>query len=102
MEADLHNPVRLEVVKSDMPDVRGVGYLKDGGAALLCQREKGLLLVDFEDKIVLRPSRLRDRASVDELTKRNLSCQGTVKLLKEKLTQHLQIERLRGLPDNSG
>ena len=53
MEANLHNPVRLEVVKSELPDIRGVGYLKDGGAALLCQREKGVLVVDLEDKIVL-------------------------------------------------
>ena len=69
-------------------------YLKEVGAAILCQRDVGLLVVDLKDKIVLRPARLRDRASlVNELTKRNLSCQGTVKVLKERLTQHLQIER---------
>ena len=57
LEADLHNPVRLEVVKSELPDVR-VLCLKDGGVALLCQREKDFdLVVDLEDKIVLRPSR---------------------------------------------
>ena len=94
MEADLHNPVRLEVVKSELPDVRGVCYPKDFRAALLCQREKGLFVVDLEDKIVLRPARLRDRASVvDELTKRNLSCEGTVKVLQERLAHYLQIER---------
>ena len=70
VEADLHNPVRLEVVISELPDVQGVCYLKDVGAALLCQCKKGLLVVDLEDKIVHRPARLRDRASVvDELTK---------------------------------
>lgn len=94
VEADLHNPVRLEVVKSGLPEVRSVCYLKEVGAAILCQRDIGLLVVDLEDKIVLRPARLRDRASlVNELTKRNLSSQGTVKLLKERLTEHLQIER---------
>ena len=100
VEADLHNPVRLEVVKSGLPDVRSVCYLKEVGAAILCQRDIGLLAVDLEDKIVLRPARLRDRASlVNELTKRNLSCQGTVKVLKERLTQHLQIERQALQPD---
>ena len=94
VEADLHNPVRLEVVKSGLPDVRSVCYLKEVGAAILCQRDTGLLVVDLEDKIVLRPARLRDRASlVNDLTKRNLSSQGTVKVLKERLTEHLQIER---------
>jgi hypothetical protein len=94
VEVDLHNPARLEVVKSGLPDVRSVCYLKEVGAAILCQRDTGLLVVDLEDKIVLRPARLRDRASlVNELTKRNLSSQGTVKVLKERLTEHLQIER---------
>ena len=94
VEVDLHNPARLEVVKSGLPDVRSVCYLKEVGAAILCQQDKGLLVVDLEDKIVLRPARLRDRASlVNELTKRNLSSQGTVKVLKERLTEHLQIER---------
>ena len=56
--------------------------LKDVGAVILCQRDIGLLVVDLEDKIVLRPARLRDHASlVNELTKRNLSYQGTVKVL---------------------
>ena len=36
VEVDLHNPVRLEVVKSVLPDVRSVCYLKEVGAAILC------------------------------------------------------------------
>ena len=56
--------------------------------------EKGLLVVDLEGKIVLRPARIRDRTSiVDELTKRNLSCDRTVKVLKERLAPYLQTER---------
>ena len=39
----------------------------------MCQR--GLLVADLKDMIVLRPARLWDYASlVNELTKRNLSC----------------------------
>lgn len=94
VEADLHNPVRLKVVKPGLPDVRCVCYLKEVGAAILCQRDKALIVVDLEDKIVLRPARLPNRASVvNELTKRNLSCQGTVEVLKERLTKHLRTER---------
>ena len=101
VEADLHNPVRLEVVKSGLPEVRSACYLKEVGAAILCQRDIGLLAVDLEDKILLRPDGLRDHASlVNELTKRNLSCQGTVKVLKERLTQLLQIERQALQPDS--
>ena len=93
VEADLHNSVRLEVVKLGLPNVRSVCYLKEVGAAMLCQRDTGLLVIDLEDKIVLGPARLRDRASlVNELTKRNLSSQGTVKVLKERLTEHLHFE----------
>ena len=62
VEADFHNPVRLGVIKSDLPDVRSVSYMKEVGAAILCQRDKALIVVDLEDKIVLRPARLRDRA----------------------------------------
>ena len=51
--ADLHNPVCLEVVKSGLPEVRCVCYLKEVVAAILCQRHLGLLVVDLEDKIVL-------------------------------------------------
>lgn len=94
VEADLHNPGRLDVVKSGLPEVRSVCYLKEVGAAILCQQDIGLLVVDLRDKIVLQTARLRDRASlVNELMKRNLSYQGTVKVLKERLTEHLQIER---------
>ena len=53
VEADLHNPVRLDVVKSGLPEVRSACYLKEVGAAILCQRDIGLLAVDLEDKIVL-------------------------------------------------
>ena len=69
------------MVKSGLTDVWSV-CLKDVEAVILCQRDIGLLVVDLEDKIVLRPARLRDHASlVNELTKRNLSYQGTVKVL---------------------
>lgn len=43
VDADLHNPVCLEVVKSGLPDVGSVCYLKEVGAAILCQRDDCLL-----------------------------------------------------------
>jgi len=35
VEADLHNPVRLEVVQSGLPEVQSMFYLKEVGAAIL-------------------------------------------------------------------
>ena len=82
VEADLHNPVCLEVVKSKLPEVRSVCYVKEVGAAILCQRGIGLFVVDLEHNIVLRPARLQDRTSlVNELMRRKVSSQGTVKVL---------------------
>lgn len=95
VEADLHNPVRVKVLKSVLPDVRTLCYLKGVGAAVLCEHCSGSLrVVDLEDKVKLRSSRLRDRASVvAELEKRMLSCTGTVKQLKARLESHLEEER---------
>ena len=95
VEADLHNPVRVKVLKTALPYVRTLCYMNSVGAAVLCEHGSGTLcVVDSEDKIKLRSTRLRDRATVvAELEKRAPSCAGTVKQLKERLESHLQKER---------
>jgi len=91
-EADLHNPVRVKDIKSSLPDVRSLCYIKSMGAAVFCESGPSTLhVVDLEDNIKLKCFRLRDRASVvAELEKRSLSCLGTVKQLKERLESSLQ------------
>ena len=95
VEADLHNPVRVKVLKTALPDVHTLCYMNSVGAAVLCEHSSGTLrVVDSEDKIIMRSTRLRDRATVvAELEKRTLSCAGTVKQLKGRLESHLQKER---------
>lgn len=95
VEADLHNPVRVKILKSDLPGARSLCYLDDMGTVVLCQSDAGVLqTIDLEDKVTLRPSRLKDRRSVvHELEKRELSCTGTMKQLKERLQSQLQKER---------
>ena len=94
-EADLHNPVRVKDIKSSLPDVRSLCYIKSMGAAVFCGSGTSTLhVVDLEDNIKLRCFRLRDRASVvAELEKRSLSCSGTVKQFKERLESSLQKEQ---------
>ncbi|KAJ7386115.1 hypothetical protein OS493_012459 [Desmophyllum pertusum] len=54
VEAVLHNPVRVKVLKSVLPDVRTLCYLKGVGAAVLCEHCSGSLrVVDLEDKVKL-------------------------------------------------
>ena len=95
VEADLHNPVRVKVLTTALPDVRTLCYMNSAGAAVLCEHGSGTLrVVDSEDKIQLRSTRLRDRATVVAvLEKRALSCTGTVKQLKERQESHLPKER---------
>ena len=95
VKTDLHNPVRVKILKSDLQEARSLCYLNGTGTVIICQVDTGALkIIDLEDTITLRPSRLKDRASlVDELGKRVLSCTGTVKKLKERLQFELQKEK---------
>ena len=96
VEADFHNPVRIKVLKAALPDVRTLCYINSVGAVVLCEHGSGSLhVIDLEDKIKLKSTRLRDRETVvAELEKRTLSCTGTVKQLRDRLESHLQKERV--------
>lgn len=87
IEADLHNLVRLKVVKTQIPMARSLCYLKGIGTVVICCHEGQVLqVVDIEDKVMLKASHLKDRASlVTDLKRRGESCDGTVKYLKQRL-----------------
>ncbi|XP_078361460.1 uncharacterized protein LOC144645790 [Oculina patagonica] len=95
VEADLHNPVRLKVVKTQIPMARSLCYLKGIGSVVICCHEDQVLqVVDIEDRITLKASRLKDRASlVAELERRGESPEGTVKCLKQRLEECLLAEQ---------
>ena len=95
MEADLHNPVRLKVVKKEIPMAQSLCYLKGTGTVVLCCHEDQVLQVaDIEHKVKLKVSGLKDRASlIAELERRGESCDGIVKELKQKLEACLLEEQ---------
>lgn len=95
VEADFHNPVRLKVIKAETPESRSLCYLNGTGTAVICCHKDGVLqVVDMEDRVKLKVSRLRDRTSlVKELEKRDQSCTGTMNSLKERLQACLVRER---------
>ena len=95
VEADLHNPVRLKVIKKDIPMAHSLCYLKGTGTVLICCHEDQVLkVVDIEYRLTLKVSRLKDRASlVTELERPRESCDGTVKDLKRRFEECLQVEQ---------
>ena len=62
---------------------------------VICCHEANILqVVDLEGRVTLKVSRLKDRTSlVTELERREQSCDGTVKNLKQKLEVCLQEEQ---------
>ena len=95
VEAYLHNPVRLKVVKKEIPMAQSLCYLKGTGTVVVCCHEDQVLQVaDIEHKVKLKVSGLKDRASlIAELERRGESCDGTVKELKQKLEACLLEEQ---------
>ena len=95
VEADLHNPVCLKVIKAEISESRSLCYLNDTGTAVICCHKDGIIqVVDMEDRVKLKVSRLRDRTSlIKELEKREKSYTGTMNNLKERLQARLVKER---------
>ena len=95
VQADLHNPVCLKVVKTEIPMARSLSYLNGFGAVVIsCHEAQVLQVVDIEERIKMKLSRLKDQASlVTELERRRESCDGTVKDLKQRLETCLLAEQ---------
>ena len=77
--ADLHNPVRVGVVKSGLSDAKSMLYLNGKGVALVVEQgKKTVIVVEVEGKITLKPSNFKTKKSLqDALQRRGLSSQGT-------------------------
>ena len=75
VEGDFHNPVRFKVIKAELPVARSLCFFEGVGAVVICCHEDQVLrVIDKEDRITLKVSRLRDRASlVTELERRGKS-----------------------------
>ena len=94
VETDLHNPIRLNFIKVEIPQARSLCYLEGKGTVKICCHEANILqVVDLGGRVTLKASRLKDRTSlVTELERREQSCDGTVKDLKQKLEACWQEE----------
>lgn len=89
--ADLHNPVHVSVVKSGLSDAKSMLYLNGKGVALVVEQgKKTVTVVEVEGKILLKPSNLKTKKSLqDALQCRGLSSQGTIPELRGRLETSL-------------
>lgn len=96
--ADLHNPVRVSVVKSGLSDAKSVLYLNGKGIALVVEQgKKTVTVVEVEGKI----TNLKTKKSLqDALQCRGLSSQGTIPELRGRL--ETSLVQLREYYEKSG
>ena len=93
--ADLHNPVRVSVLKSGLCDAKGMAYLVSKGIALVAERGKKVVtVVEVEQKLALKPSLLKTKKSLqDVLHSRGMSQDGTIPDLRRRLQASLAETR---------
>lgn len=61
--ADMHNPVRISVVKSALQEAKRMEYLNSKSIALVVERgKKAVTVVEIDQKIALKPSTLKKRS----------------------------------------
>ena len=96
--ADLHNPVRVSVVKSGLSDAKSMLYLNGKGVALVVEQgKKTVTVVEVEGKI----TNLKTKKSLqDALQCRGLSSQGTIPELRGRL--ETSLVQLREYYEKSG
>ena len=89
--ADLHNPVRVNVMKSGLRDAKSMLYLKSKGVALVVEKGKNAVtVVEVKRKITLTPPALKTKKSLqDALASRGLPQDGTIPELRERLQASL-------------
>lgn len=89
--ADLHNPVRVSVMKSGLRDAKSMLYLKSKVVALVTEKGKNAVtVVEVERKITLTPRALKTKKSLqDALASRGLPHDGTIRKLRERLQASL-------------
>ena len=63
VEADLHNPVCVKVIKKEISMAQSLCYLKGTGTVVVsCHEDQVLQVADIEHKVKLKVSALKDRA----------------------------------------
>ena len=86
----LHNPVDVSVICENISDARNICYAN--GVCYVAERgTRCIHFVDIEGCVQLKVSGLRSRAQLETaLNKRDLSCSGTVPILKKRLESFLK------------
>ena len=86
----LHNPVDVSVVCENISDARNMCYANS--VCYIAERgARCIRFVDIEGRVQLKVSGLHSRAQLEtELAKRELSCSGTVPILKQRLESFLK------------
>ena len=86
----LHNPIDVSVFCENISDARNMCYAN--GVCYIAERgARCIRFVDIEGRVQLKVNRLHSRAQLEtELAKRELSCSGTVPILKQRLESFLK------------
>ena len=86
----LHQPVDVEVRKETFKDARD--FFFTNSVLFIAERDTfSIRFIDFEGKVAIKPKSLKSRADLlTQLTRFNLPLDGTVPVLRERLTVHLQ------------
>ena len=100
--ADLHNPVRVSVVKSGLSEAKNMVYLNSKSIALVVEQGKNAVtVIEVEKKVALKPSTLKTNKSLqDALHSRGLPHDGTIPALRERL--QTSLAQLRKEYEKSG
>lgn len=86
----LHQPADVSIEKEGFRDARDLCY--DDGVVFIAERGSGVIqFVDLKKCVAIKPGSLKRRADlVDHLKRYNLSLNGTVPVLRERLQCHLE------------
>ena len=86
----LHNPIDVSVFCENISDARNMCYAN--GVCYIAERgARCIRFVYIEGRVQLKVNRLHSRAQLEtELAKRELSCSGTVPILKQRLESFLK------------
>ena len=86
----LHQPAEVSELQTGMRDARDVCFRN--GVAYVAERGTGCVrYCDLEGNVKLKPSSLRSREDLEQaLLRYNLSTNGTVPMLRERLSVHCE------------
>lgn len=90
VELRLHQPVDVEVLEGTFKDARDFCF--SNGVVFVAERaSSSIRFIDIEGKVTVKPGSLKSRADLlSQLTRFGLPLDGTVPVLRNRLTVHLQ------------